>query len=353
MCPCGHGSFPQSPDTASWPAGPSSRRRQATARAGAPSARARTLSRVSSRAAVSVVVVSWNTADLLDACLRSLHPDHAGGLAEVTVVDNASSDGSADRVAAAHPWVRLVRAGGNIGYGPAVNLAAAQDGRPRPRWLVPANADVAVHPGALAALVGAGDADPGVGIVAPRLLLPDGTTQHHVHPFPSLGALAALHAGPVARRHRAGRVLEGRWDADREADVDWAHGAFLLVRRSAFDAIGGFDEGQWLYAEDVDLAWRMARAGWRTRYLPAARVTHAVSAAAVQAWADDGAREDRKQAATYAWMRARLGRRRTVLLAAAAYAGAKLEARRAGDGWRRDRANAHAARHAEALRRRR
>ncbi|WP_354702359.1 hypothetical protein DSM112329_02716 [Paraconexibacter sp. AEG42_29] len=302
-------------------------------------------------AAVSVVVVSWNTAALLDTCLQALRADHESGLADVTVVDNDSADGSAELVAERHPWVRLVRAGANLGYGPAINLGAAQDAPgPAPRWLVPANADVAVHPGALARLVATGDTDPGVAVVAPRLLLPDGSTQHHVHPFPSLRTLAALHLPGAARVLPAGRVLEGAWDPDRSADVDWAHGALLLVRRGPFDAIGGFDAAQWLYAEDVDIAWRLARAGWRTRYEPGARVTHAVSAAAEQAWADDGAREDRKQAATYAWMRSRYGRRRTAVLALAGWASARGQARRAPAGWRRDRALAHAARHAAGLR---
>lgn len=304
-----------------------------------------------SSAAVSVVVVSWNTARLLDACLLALRADHDSGLATVTVVDNDSADGSAELVAGRHPWVRLVRAAGNIGYGPAVNLGAAHDASgASPRWIVPANADVTVHPGALARLVAVGDADPGVGIVAPRLLLPDGSTQHHVHPFPSLATLAALHVPGVARIVAAGRVLEGAWDPEHGADVDWAHGALLLVRRGPFDAIGGFDDAQWLYAEDVDIAWRLRRAGWRTRYEPGARVTHAVSAAAAQAWADDGAREDRKQTATYAWMRSRYGRRRTAGLALAGWACARVEARRAPAGWRRDRALAHAARHAAGVR---
>lgn len=303
--------------------------------------------------AVRVVVVSWNTAGLLDRCLTALSPDVDSGFAEVVVVDNASTDGSAELVTGHHPWATLVRSPppGNIGYGPAVNLGAdAGVAGDRPRWLVAANADVAVHPGALATLVAAGDADPGVGVVAPRLVLEDGSAQHHVHPFPSLTALAAVHLPGAARVLPAGRVMEGRWDAERAIDVDWAHGALLLVRRGPFDAIGGFDASQWLYAEDVDLCWRLARAGWRTRYEPSARVTHAVSAATTQAWTDDGAREDRKQAATYAWMRGRYGARRTAFLAGAAWAGARVQALREPAGWRRDRALAHAARHRAGLR---
>jgi GT2 family glycosyltransferase len=299
-----------------------------------------------------VLVVSWNTAELLGACLRSLAADHASGLASVLVVDNGSTDGSPELVERRHPWARLVRAGGNIGYGAAVNLGArtvAGPGEATPRWLVAANADVAVHPGALRALVDAGDADPGVGVLAPRLLLPDGTTQHHLHPFPSLRTLAAVTAPSLAPALRVGGPIEGRWDPDRATDVDWAHGALLLIRRGAFDAVGGFAPSLWLYAEDVDLCWRLSRAGWRTRYEPSARVTHAVSAATTQAWSDDGARDGRKQAMTSAWMREAYGRPRTATFAGAAWAAARVQAVREPAGWRRDRVLAHARRHRAGL----
>ncbi len=301
--------------------------------------------------AVAVVVVSWNTADLLDACLRALAADNASGLASVIVVDNGSTDGSAELVRRRHPWAQVVEVAANIGYGAAVNLGAraAGEGAAAPRWLVAANADVAPHPGALGRLVAAGDSDPGVGVLAPRLVLPDGSTQHHLHPFPSLRALAAVVAPPATPVLRIGGPLEGRWDPARATDVDWAHGALLLVRRGAFDAVGGFDPALWLYAEDVDLCWRLARAGWRTRYEPGAVVTHAVSAATSKAWGQD-AREDRKQAMAYAWMRGAYGRRRTVILAAAAWAGARMQALREPAGWRRDRTLAHARRHRAGLR---
>ncbi len=81
--------------------------------------------------------------------------------------------------------------------------------------------------------------------------------------------------------------LEGAWDPQRPRRVPWAVGAFLLVRRPAWDAIGGFDPAQWLYAEDLDLGWRLARAGWATRYEPRARVRHHESAATGQAWGSD------------------------------------------------------------------
>jgi N-acetylglucosaminyl-diphospho-decaprenol L-rhamnosyltransferase len=299
---------------------------------------------------VTVAIPTHNRGGLVVEALESvLHQEYADR--EIVVVDNGSTDGSPELVAARHPWARLLRAGGNLGYGAAVNLGArhAGHGGAAPRWLVAANADVAMHPGALAALVAAGDADPGVGVVAPRLLLPDGSTQHHLHPFPSVRALAAVHLPAAGPALRVGGPMEGHWDPERATDVDWAHGALLLVRRGAFDAIGGFAGSLWLYAEDMDLSWRLARAGWRTRYEPRARATHAVSAATTQAWSDDD-RDARKQAMTYAWMRGAFGRRRTATLAATAWAGARVQATRAPAGWRRDRALAHARRHRAGLR---
>lgn len=256
-------------------------------------------------APVTVAVVSWNTRELLGRCLRSLRADHDAARAEVWVVDNASGDGSAELVAAEFPWARLLRCGENLGFGPAVNRVAAETSAP---WLALANADTAPEPGALAALLAAGERDPGAGALAPRLLLPDGSTQHSVHPFPTLALTAAFNLGLVRRSRRLGDrlCLEGHWDPERAREVDWALGAFLLVRRSAFDTIGGFDERLRLYAEDLDLCWRLARTGWRTRYEPAARVVHEQSAAAQQAFGPDQTAQ--WMGASYAWLRLRRGR---------------------------------------------
>jgi GT2 family glycosyltransferase len=102
-------------------------------------------------------------------------------------------------------------------------------------------------------------------------------------------------------------LIEGHWDAERERELDWAHGAFLLLRREALDDAGGFDPRQWMYAEDLDICWRFRRRGWPTRYVPTARVGHRVSAATEQAWGD--ARTERWLASTYDWIERRRGKR--------------------------------------------
>lgn len=260
-------------------------------------------------APVHVVVVSYRTPQLLDRCLASLRPEVDAGRATVAVVDNAPGDGSAEIVRDRHGWATLIDPGANLGFGPAVNLGARGSDA---AWIAPANADIAFEPGALEALLRAGERDPGAGILAPRLVMPDGATQHSVHPFPSVRFTAAFNAGAVDRSPRLRRqhVLEGAWDADRGRRVPWAHGALLLVRAEAWRAIGGFDEAMWMYAEDLDVCWRANRAGWATRYVPDAHVRHEVSAATAAAWGD--ARQRRAMASTYRW----LARRRSPVAAA-------------------------------------
>lgn len=253
-------------------------------------------------AAVTVAIVSWNTRELLRRCLRSFESEVERGRCEVWVIDNASADGSAEMVRQKFDWVQLIASQENLGFGPAVNVIAARTSTP---WIMAANADVEITEGALDALLAA--ADSATGIVAPRLVMNNGATQHSVHAFPTIRLSILLALGA----HRLASVgerlcIETYWDPDRARRIDWAHGALLLVRRTAFNAVGGFDPSQWMYAEDIDLHWRLARSGWGARYEPRARVHHAVSAAAVQAFGEDRLR--RHLLATYAWQERRRGR---------------------------------------------
>ena len=268
---------------------------------------------------MAVAVVSWNTRELLDRCLVALRPAAEAGLAEVWVVDNLSTDGSPGLVRERHPWARLVEPGENLGYGRAVNLVA---GRTRAPWLAASNADVALRPGALERLLAAGEADPGAGVVAPRLVLPDGTTQHSVWAFPTVPVTAAENAGArVLGRALAERLdLRGAWDPDRGGRVPWAIGAFLLVRREAWDAVGGFDPELWMSAEDLDLGWRLRERGWATRYEPEAVADHEESAATGAVWGDDLPLH--WQRCAYAWMLRRRGRARTATVGLLNMAGA-------------------------------
>ena len=268
---------------------------------------------------VTVAVVSWNTRELLRACLRSLGPEAAAGRAHVSVIDNASSDGSAEMVRRNFPWVELIASERNLGFGSAVNLVAE---RTRSAWIAPANADVELTPGALKALLATGERHPEAGAVAPRLRLPDGSTQHSVFPLPTFPFTLLFNSGlPYLSRRLADRLcLVGYWNPDRPRAVGWPVGAFLLVRRAAWDAVGGFDCRQWMYAEDLDLGWRLARSGWARRYEPRAVVRHTESAATRQAFGER--RIARWMAATYTWMARRRGIPLTWATAAVNAAGA-------------------------------
>jgi N-acetylglucosaminyl-diphospho-decaprenol L-rhamnosyltransferase len=255
-------------------------------------------------ASVTIVVVSWNTRDLLARCLRSIAPEVDSGRAEVTVVDNASEDGSPELVRESYPWASLLALRENRGFGAAVNLAAA---RTTSHWIAAANADVELLPGALEALLAAGEEDARAAALGPRLLLPDGSAQHSVYSFPTVPFTLVFNLGiPRLSPGLADSLcLEGRWDPARPRRVDWAIGAFLLLRRPAFDEVGGFPEEHWMYAEDLDLGWRLARSGWHTRYVPEAVVRHEAGAATRRLWGEERTRQ--WMTSTYAWMARRRG----------------------------------------------
>jgi GT2 family glycosyltransferase len=272
---------------------------------------------------VAVAVVSAGTRDLLAACLESLAADHADGRAEVWVVDNASEDGSPEMVRERFPWVRLVASSENLGYGQAVNVVARQTEAP---WVVAANSDVEVFPGALERMIRAGTADPRTGAVSPRLVLPDGRSQHVPYSFPTLPFTLLFNLGAQRLSRRLGDrlCLEGYWDADRARTVPWAIAAFLMVRSAAFAEVGGFDEEQWIYAEDLELGWRLAQGGWRTRYEPEAHVRHVGGASTSLVFGADP--RQHWMAATYRWMARRRGLPRTRATALVNLAGAAVRA---------------------------
>jgi N-acetylglucosaminyl-diphospho-decaprenol L-rhamnosyltransferase len=269
-------------------------------------------------ALVTVVIVSFNTRELLVRCLHSLVGDVEAGRAEVYVVDNRSEDGSASAARELASWAIVIEAERNLGFGSAVNLAAS---RSDSEWVLAANADIAFTPGALQRLIDGG-ADPRVGAVAPRLLLPDGRTQHSVHPLPTVPVSLLFNLGLAHVIPGLGDrlCLEGFWDPDRARPVPWAIGACLLLRRTAYAAAGRFDPAQWMYAEDLDLGWRLRDNGWVTRYEPRSRVRHEGGAATRRTF---GAQEQtRFMAATYELLQRRRGRLRMWTIAAINIGGA-------------------------------
>ena len=160
-----------------------------------------------------------------------------------------------------HGWATLIEADANLGYGPAVNLSARHTATP---WIAAANADLRFTPGALEALLTAGQTHPLASTLAPRLVLSEATTQHSVHPFPSMCSALAFNLGAARAWPAVGErlCLHGHRDPDRERTVPWAHGALLLVRRAAWEAAGGFDDARWgLHVSAVE--WWRGAGGWR------------------------------------------------------------------------------------------
>ncbi|MCU1493018.1 MAG: putative glycosyltransferase [Acidimicrobiaceae bacterium] len=235
-------------------------------------------SSVGSRCAA--VVVNREAGGALLDCVASLR---SAGISEIVVVDNSSADGSLERLAGADPAAVLVPTGRNLGYGRAANIGAQ---RIALDYVLICNPDLVVAPDAVATLVSRLDAQPDCAIVGPRLDNPDGSRYPSARAFPSLGD-AAGHAlvGLVVPDNRWSRRyrMEEYFDeqsapgaaAAEAAEVDWVSGACFLARRSGFSSVGGFDEGYFMYAEDVDLCWRLRRAGWRVLYDQAAVVVHA------------------------------------------------------------------------------
>ncbi len=232
-------------------------------------------------AELAVVIVSWNVRDLLDACLRSLLADVAGSdlAAEVWVVDNASTDGTPERVADRFPTVRLVANRENLGFAAGNNVALREISRAHPSvshiWLL--NPDTEVLPGATAALVSALETHPGAGIVGPKLLYADGALQHSAFRFPGLMQLL-FECFPLPPRlydtPLNGRYPHRCYEGEACFPVDHPLGAAMMARRETVTQVGLLDEGYRMYCEEIDWCWRMRKAGWRALCVPAARVIH-------------------------------------------------------------------------------
>jgi GT2 family glycosyltransferase len=228
--------------------------------------------------AVTVAIVSYNVAALLERCISSVYA--AGPELDVpldlVVVDNASSDDSALRVRTRCPQARLIANPTNVGFGAACNQALASAGRS----ILFLNPDAELAPGALRALLDRLGACPRAALVGPRLVFPDGRPQPSRRRHASLAALLVEHT-PLEWRGRRWRVLERLQRAhyagepERGAEpVPWVSGACLLARTEALRQCGGFDPAFFMYFEEVDLSRRLAAHGWETWYEPAATVIH-------------------------------------------------------------------------------
>ena len=225
-------------------------------------------------------VISYRTPALLRQCLKALERDRAGVDLTVTVVDNASGDGSPELVEAEFPWVRVVRNTRNVGFGAAHNQVLRVVDAP---YVLLLNSDAAPNPGALRTLVDFMVANPDVAVAGPTLRYPDGTVQPSRRRFPTPATLF-LESTQIQRFWIDNAVLRRYYIADRRDDepqsVDWLVGACLCVRRSAMARVGLFDERFFMYSEELDWCRRFRADGWRIAYVPAAEVMHLEGASA-------------------------------------------------------------------------
>ena len=219
---------------------------------------------------VDVVVVSYRCRELLRRCLASLDA-HAPAAAHVVVVDNDSRDGTAAMVVEQFPRVTLIENRENLGFARATNLGARSGTAPYVLFL---NPDTEIRPGTIPKLIELMESRPELGISGCRLERPDGTFDHASRrSFPTaVGAVA--HLSGLGRRRQRGPLAQYRAPEVERGPVDAVNGAFMLVRRAALDEVGLFDEGYWMYMEDLDLCYRFKEAGWSTWYEPSVSAIH-------------------------------------------------------------------------------
>lgn len=231
---------------------------------------------------LSILIVNWNTRELVLDCLRSLRASAIALPHEIILVDNASTDGSADAVAAEFPEVTLIRNAENFGFARANNQAYAASRGP---YVFLLNSDTLVAPGQLEKLVAFLEAHPQAGIVGPKLLNPDGSFQlsatPFIRPWDVYFEYARFPAALQPQQQKTPRRLYA-FEPWRPMRVGYVIGAAFLIRRAVIDRIGLLDEAYFMYGEEQDWCFRAQAAGWEVWFDPEAEVTHLGGQSAVQ-----------------------------------------------------------------------
>ena len=219
---------------------------------------------------ISIIIVSWNTAGFLENCLASIMANPPTLPFEIWVVDNASTDDSPRMVREKFPQVHLVENRENVGFARANNQAIQ---RCTGKYILLLNPDTLVASGALQALVDFLDKHPEAGAAGAKILNPDGSLQISSHPRPTLSrelwrlfhldGLSPYSEYPLPQ-----------WETNQAQEVDVLMGACLLLRKDVLDQVGFLDEDYFIYSEEVDLCYRIQRAGWRLFWVPQAEVVH-------------------------------------------------------------------------------
>jgi N-acetylglucosaminyl-diphospho-decaprenol L-rhamnosyltransferase len=228
---------------------------------------------------LAVVVVNYNAGDYLPRCLGSVFASSGDLSLDVVVVDNGSRDGSAASAIAAHPRARLTENRSNLGFAAAANIGIRATEAP---YVLLLNPDAEIVSGTLASLVKVADERPDAGAVGPLVRNPDRTIQPSARRVPrTFEALMHAFLGPVAPRNRWTRAYTmADWDRTTEREVEWISGSAMLLRRRALHEVGVFDDGYFMYVEDVDLCTRLRRSGWTVLFSPELEVIHEMGVSA-------------------------------------------------------------------------
>lgn len=223
---------------------------------------------------VAIVTVSYNSSEILDDFLGSVAASEPQP-PQVFIADNASTDIAETERIAERRGAHVVRLGENLGYGGAIN-AVARELAPGIRWILVSNPDVTFTPGAISSLMQVARDRSDAGAIGPKIVDPDGTSYPSARRLPSLrtGVGHALFARTWPGNPWTRAYLQDRHEATDNTAVGWLSGACVLVRREAFEQLGGFDDGYFMYFEDVDLGHRLGKTGWNNVYTPHAAVTH-------------------------------------------------------------------------------
>ena len=223
---------------------------------------------------VSVVIVSYNTREVLRDCLRSLFREVGQVEFEVIVVDNCSADRSAEMVADEFPQAVLIENVENLGFAAGCNRGMVIA---RGRYILLLNPDTVVLDRAIEKTVAYADSHPEAAVVGCQVLCSDGSIQGTCFRYPSLLNIALSSFGldrvPFGRR-LLGRERMKEWGRDSEREVDVVTGCYMLVRRESIEGIGLMDEQYFVYAEEADWCYRFARAGWKVVFAPVAQIIH-------------------------------------------------------------------------------
>jgi len=223
---------------------------------------------------VSIIIVNWNTREVLRDCLRTVYEQTRKAPFEVIVVDNASADGSVDMVRSMFPQTLLLANSVNRGFAAANNQGIE---RAKGRYVLLLNSDTLVLDGAIDQMVSFAEAHPEAAVTACRVLNADRTWQPTCFLFPSALNLliGALYLNKLFPRNRfCGRERMTWWDGQETRAVEVVAGCFLLVRRAALEKVGVLDESYFMYGEEADWCYRFQKAGWQIVFTPTARIVH-------------------------------------------------------------------------------